>query len=195
MADNAGQAPTTPAADAPETPASNVVRSQDAEPQVFDATYVHQLRAEAAANRKRATEAETRLKALEDAQLTEQERLTKRVTELEPLAGSVRDYEAAMSEMLTARLAGMTPEAKKAVESLPAQDPLSRLRWLTANEALFTRQAAPKLDGGAGGGERQNAAPALTAEEEAMARKMGVSLEKYAARKAERLAESKAKGS
>ena len=129
-------------------------------------------------------ELRTKVKAVEDAQMSEQERLSKRLAELEPLTESVREYEAVMTEMLETRLKGMTPEAKKAVESLPVQDPLSRLRWLTANEGLFARSAAPKLDGGTGSGTRTSQ-PALTAEQEEIARKMGVSPEKYAARLAE----------
>lgn len=58
-------------------------KSGGQEPQTFDAEYVKALRAEAAANRKRAAEAEARLKAHEDEKLSEAERQTKRIAELE----------------------------------------------------------------------------------------------------------------
>lgn len=47
----------------------------------FDATYVKQLRQEAAANRKKAAEAEAKLKAREDADLSETQKLQKQADE------------------------------------------------------------------------------------------------------------------
>lgn len=52
-------------------------------PETFDADYVRKLRAEAAANRKKAQEANDRLKAIEDAQKSALELATEKLAELE----------------------------------------------------------------------------------------------------------------
>lgn len=56
---------------------------QAGEGQQFDAEYVRKLRAEAADYRKRLRELESKVKAEEEAKMTEQERLQKRLAELE----------------------------------------------------------------------------------------------------------------
>jgi hypothetical protein len=63
--------------------------------------------------------------------------------ERDTLQGRVGELETVIGEMLETRLKALSPEAKQAVESLPAGDALARLRWLNANEALFT----PKQQG------------------------------------------------
>jgi len=56
---------------------------QEPEPQRFDAEYVRKLRSEAAQYRKKLRDLEKALKAKEEAELSEQERLQKRVVEYE----------------------------------------------------------------------------------------------------------------
>jgi hypothetical protein len=79
----AGAEDNPPAGDPP-TPAPVTPPAAGQEPpKTFDAEYVAELRREAAANRKKAADAEARLKELDDAKLSETERLTKRTAELE----------------------------------------------------------------------------------------------------------------
>jgi len=138
---------------------------------------------EAASRRKRGEELEAELKRRQEAEMTEAERMQAKLKELEPQAQKATEYEAVIAELLEVRLKALTPEARKAVEDLPATDSLSRLQWLARNEALFTRQAAPKLDGGSGGGEREKDRPIqLTAEQLRAARAMNVDPEAYARR-------------
>ncbi len=79
----AGAEDNPPAGDPP-TPAPAPLTPPAADPPTtFDAAYVAELRREAAANRKKAADAEAKLKELDDAKLSETERLTKRTAELE----------------------------------------------------------------------------------------------------------------
>jgi len=138
---------------------------------------------ESASRRKQIEALEAEKKARAEAEMTETQRLESRLKDLEPKALKADEYQEVISELLEARLKALTPEARKAVEDLPATDALSRLQWLTRNEALFTRQAAPKLDGGQGGGERAQDRPIqLTEAQLAAARKMNVTPEAYAKR-------------
>jgi hypothetical protein len=138
---------------------------------------------EEAARRKRVDELEAELKRRQEAEMTEAERMQAKLKELEPQAQKASEYEAVIAELLDTRLKALTPEARKAVEDLPATDSLSRLQWLGRNEALFTRQQAPKLDGGQGGGERAQDRPIQLSEAQLKAaRAMNVTPEAYAAR-------------
>lgn len=82
----------------------------------FDTEYVRKLRAEAAEYRKRLRELESKVKAEEEAKLTEQERLQKRLAELERketeyqqlLQGRTLEYEV---KLHAARLGVVDPEA------------------------------------------------------------------------------------
>lgn len=137
---------------------------------------------EEAARRKRVDELEAELKRRQEAEMTEAERMQAKLKELEPQAQKATEYEAVIAELLDTRLKALIPEARKAVEDLPG-DALTRLQWLARNEALFTRQAAPKLDGGQGGGEREKDRPIqLTEAQLKAARSMNVTPEAYAAR-------------
>lgn len=87
------------------------------------------------------------------------EKAQARVAELEPKEKENEELRAVVEELLTARLKALTPEAKKAIENLPGEPgPVERLRWLTANEALFAKPAPTK--GNAGNGTNQNGAAA-----------------------------------
>lgn len=82
----------------------------------FDAEYVRKLRAEAAENRKKLREIEAKVKAEEEAKMTEHERLQKRLTELEykeaeylqSLQARTLEYEVKLS---AAKLGIIDPEA------------------------------------------------------------------------------------
>ncbi len=151
---------------------------------------VKDLRAENAKHRtgKKAAE-EAAAKAEEQRLLDEkkwQELAEKRAKELEalkPLADKVTMYE----EMLTATLAKRLEAIPKDFKSLVPDfgDPVKTLGWLDANNQLFATRRAPNLDGGAGTGGDSKSAPALTAEELAIAKQAGVSPERWAARKKE----------
>jgi hypothetical protein len=79
----AGAEDSPPAGEPPAPPPAPVTPPAADPPTTFDAAYVAELRKEAAANRKRAADAEARLKTIDEAALSETERLTKRATELE----------------------------------------------------------------------------------------------------------------
>ncbi len=86
------------------------------EPERFDAEYVRKLRAEAAEHRKKRRELEEILRQLEDAKLSETERLQKRLAELEK---QIADYERERQErtlkyetmLVASRLGIVDPEA------------------------------------------------------------------------------------
>lgn len=71
-----GQEP-TPSGQEPQPPASPPGQEPPASPERYDAEYVKELRRSEAATRKRLQDAEARIKALDDAQLSEQERTVK----------------------------------------------------------------------------------------------------------------------
>ena len=57
--------------------------------------------------------------------------------------------------MYETRLKSLPAPLRKAVESLPVQDPLDRMQWLDANEQLFAQaQAVPDINAGSGGGSK-----------------------------------------
>lgn len=99
----------------------------------FDEAYVKQLRDEAAANRKKATDAEKRLKALEDANLTDAQKKDARLKELEALEASIQTKEATWTtrerELLTENavalaVVGVDPEVADIVADLMKKSPL-----------------------------------------------------------------------
>jgi uncharacterized phage infection (PIP) family protein YhgE len=136
-----------------------------------------------AKRRRRIEELEAADKQRAEAAMTEAQKLQMKLAELEPRAQKALDYEAVIADLLEARLKALIPEARKAVEDLPATDPLARLQWLAKNESIFTRQSAPRLDGGTGGGERSTDRPIQLSEAQLKAaRAMNVNPEAYAKR-------------
>jgi hypothetical protein len=87
MAENTTPA-TPPAGDAGQPPAGNPPSEPPSgqEPKTFDEAYVKQLRTEAAGYRKRASEAETELQKIKDAQLSETERAKKEAADAQAKA-------------------------------------------------------------------------------------------------------------
>ena len=62
---------------------------------------------------------------------------------------------AVVQAMYDTRLKALPAPLRKAVESLPVQDPLDRLAWLDANEQLFAQaQTVPDINAGSGGGSK-----------------------------------------
>jgi hypothetical protein len=85
----------------------------------------------------------TKAKELEQAQLSETEKLQARIKELETPASAAKVYEDAIKETLAIREKAI-PETKRDLLELAPTDPAARLRWLTAAEAkgLFTVASA-----------------------------------------------------
>ena len=103
-----------------------------------------------------ATQAEAEKKRLAD-DAKWQELAEKTQAELAALKAEAERAErlgAVMTAMYDNRLKALPANLRKAVESLPATDPLDRLAWLDANESLFTQQhTVPDINAGAGGGK------------------------------------------
>lgn len=70
-----------------------------------------------------------------------------KIAELEPLKGqleaannTLEDYRTTVGEILTAKIEALGEAAKTAIENLPGEpDALGQLKWLNANETLFTK--------------------------------------------------------
>jgi len=100
----------------------------------FDAEYVRKLRAEAAEYRKRLRELESKVKADEEAKLTEQEKLQKRLAELER-------KEAEYKQILQART--LEYEVKLQASKLGVVDPDAAYRLLDLKQIEFDDDGRP----------------------------------------------------
>jgi hypothetical protein len=161
-----GQEPTTAdpgqePAGAPQDPPDN-----GQEPKTFDAEYVKSLRAEAAANRKAAKDANARIEALENEKLSETEKLKKEAEEGRKLG------ETATSKLRTVNLRdaltgkGFNGSQAKAVAKLLSgveyddqDEPTNIDAALKAAEAEYGDIAKPAGSGGFDGGPRGNGDP------------------------------------
>lgn len=111
---------------------------------------------------KAAKQAEKAAAELEKKQLAEnakwQELAEKTQAELAATKADAERLErvsAVVTAMYETRLKSLPAPLRKAVESLPVQDPLDRLAWLDANEGLFSQaQAVPDINAGSGGGSK-----------------------------------------
>lgn len=141
-------------------------------------------------------ESEATRQKQKDAELTEQNRWQElaesRAIELEAAnlkATRTDELEAALLQTLEARIEAIPENMRSIVPSHGT--PQERLAWLNENAEQLTMPKAPVMDGGAGshsGGGAQ--LPTLTAMEKELADQFGMTHEKYAKRKAARLAES-----
>ncbi len=147
---------------------------------------------------KRAKDAETKLKAKEDAELSETERLKKRADELESKADTATNKLREAKLLVALGEHGLTGARAKAAarlidgveydadsdEPTNLQDALDSAME-TYGDDLFTgatpKPKPPKLDGGVGNDDRDG--PSLTAEELEMAKSFGMTPEEYAAYK------------
>lgn len=110
----------------------------------------------------REKEQEKRAAELEKKQLAEnakwQELAEKTQAELAATKADAERLErvsAVVTAMYETRLKSLPAPLRKAVESLPVQDPLDRMQWLDANEQLFAQaQAVPDINAGSGGGSK-----------------------------------------
>lgn len=145
---------------------------------------------------KRAKDAETKLKAKEDAELSETERLKKRADELESKADTATNKLREAKLLVALGEHGLTGARAKAAAKLidgveydadsdeptNLQDALASAME-TYGDDLFTgatpKPKPPKLDGGPGNDDRDG--PSLTAEELEMAKSFGMTAEEYAA--------------
>jgi small-conductance mechanosensitive channel len=107
---------------------------EEQEQERFDADYVRKLRAEAAEYRKRLRELEGRVKAEEEAKMTEQERLQKRLAELER-------KEAEYQQVLQART--LEYEVKLQASKLGVVDPDAAYRLLDVKQIEFDDDGKP----------------------------------------------------
>lgn len=148
---------------------------------------------------KRAKDAEAKLKAKEDAELSETERLKKRADELEGKADTATNKLREAKLLVALGEHGLTGARAKAAarlidgveydtdtdEPTNLQDALASAME-TYGDDLFAgatpaKPKPPKLDGGAGNDDRDG--PSLTAEELEMAKSFGMTPEEYAANK------------
>jgi hypothetical protein len=104
-----GQEPTAPGTDSGQEP---VEGQPQAGTKTYDEKYVSELRKEAAANRKAKNDLEGRLKAIEDAQLSEQEKAAKRLQELEAKEQAYQERERQLLRENTIALAVAATDAK-----------------------------------------------------------------------------------
>jgi len=128
---------------------------QGSEPKVFDAAYVSRLRSEAAAHRREAQEAKTRVEEYENAQRSELEKAQAKTTKAEQRAAEFEAkllrFEVATEKQVPPRLVPLL--TGKTREELEAQAAL-----LLEN----VKPADPDFDGG----PREPAGPPKTPEEE-----------------------------
>ena len=127
---DAGQEPTATAEEKGAT-----TEAQAAEEERFDAEYVKGLRKESAAYRKRAQEAEARAKALEDAKLSETERMQNRLAELERQQA---DHERERQEWT------LRQEVNAAANAMGLVDADAAYKLLDMAELEFAESGAPK---------------------------------------------------
>ncbi len=140
MPDPEGQEPTTPTGQEPQaqpstptTPATSPGTPEPGttEPQTFDAKYVQQLRAEAASYR-------TKLKEIEDAQKTEEQKLKDSLTELTPKAQRAERLEAALAAQLEASRKDLPAHIIGLLDKLDTAD---QLEWIATNREALAQPA------------------------------------------------------
>lgn len=122
-----------------ETPQAGGDQQQQAgsgqEPEKFDASYVKQLRAEAASYRKRLADLEAKAKQDEDAKLSEADQLKKKLAELEAAAAQ----SAKVRQEQTTRY-----EVMLAASKLGIVDPDAAYRLLDQSTLEYGEDGAPK---------------------------------------------------
>lgn len=125
------------------------------EQKTFDAAYVKQLRDEAAANRRKAADAEKKLKALEDEKLSDSEKREKRLKELETENVQLKQQSRRSDIVAAAAAAGaINPQRVARLIDDDAEDVTKAVAELKKSDAyLFGRPGGGGADGGAGGRE------------------------------------------
>lgn len=156
------------------------------------------IAAKLAAAEKRAADAEAALKKQQrEASAKEKDVLTAQgqfkqlyetangeLEQLRPKAERVEALEATVKKMVDARVKGLPTQFQGLVPQYA--DPLQTLEWIEKNAGVLRNPNAPNLDPGAGQGASGGGGGStvtLTAEEAAIAKRMGVSPEKALAQK------------
>lgn len=157
--------------------------------QTFPAEYVQQLRQEAASYR-------TKLREIEEAQKTAEQKRLEQQQEWQTLAEqraaeveALRPYQ----EKYTAMLESVKTGNEKRIEQVPdvmrslippIDDPVTLGQWLDANWTILTgKPPVPTLNGGAGQTPARTQTVVLTDAELQIAHKMGLTAEQYLAAK------------
>jgi hypothetical protein len=188
MADEiTGMTPTTPETTT-DTPA-NGKTSIDSLPADVQA-YIRSLREENKTYRqtndailKAQQEAENKKLAENNEWRTLYEKAQQELEALKPTQQQAEQYKSALEGTLAKRLESLPVEYKSLVPEFG--DPVKTIAWLDANATLFAARRAPNLDAGVQGTTDGKGSPKLSAEETSMAAALGITLEKYAARKQE----------
>lgn len=171
----------TPVVDQEPEPGHDVL-TQDTK--TFDLAYVQDLRKENAKYRTKAKDLEQQKKDAEEATLTQQQEWQKlaeqrqaKIAELEPYQERYDGMITAVAESNTKRVASIPETMRQLVPDF--EDPLKLAGWLDANSQLLTKPVAPTVNGSAGSIVRPGDAEQLSAEELAVARKMGLTAQEY----------------
>lgn len=154
------------------------------ETKMFDATYVKELRSEAANYRTQLRALEQAQKDAEETRLTQQNEWQKlaeqRATEIDELSPYKDRYTGIVESIAVsnAKRVETIPDAMRGL--IPDfNDPVKLSGWLDANSQLLTKPLAPALNGNAGAGDRPTDAETLSAEELVAARKFGLTAKEY----------------
>ena len=110
-----------------------------------------------AAKAAQAAQAEAERKALAENQQWKElaEKTTAELETAKAAAARVERVDALIQSMYETRTKTLPAALRKAVESLPVTDPLDRLAWLDANEALFKQTAGvPDINAGQTGPQK-----------------------------------------
>ena len=131
----------------------------------FDAAYVKTLRQEAAANRKKATDLEAKLKARDDADLTETEKLKKQAAEATEKATQAEErsrQRVARAEVLTEATKAKIVDPDAAYRLIrddlefgddgEPKNVVALIKQLAKERPYLVQKAAGSADGGAGAG-------------------------------------------
>jgi hypothetical protein len=123
----AGETPAGPASP-PSSPVATVpTTDSETGPKVYSEEYVRQLMGETAQRRRELTALQAKLKAYEDAQLTETERTAQRLKELEPKAERTDRLEAALKAAVAAQTKGLPEHITAVLSKLTPEDQLDYL--------------------------------------------------------------------
>lgn len=147
-------------------------------------TYIKALRGEAAEKRKKLEALEAQMNEAQQRQLAEQGKWKELAEAREAELNKLKPYQA-RAQLLETKLSETNKERLKKIPEhfhslIPPLPPEELATWLDANEAKLITPPAPNLDAGAGGKSGGVSAANLSAEELAMAKKMGISPEDFA---------------
>lgn len=142
MADNTPEMGTPATSATPEAApndtaaAGSETSAEKAQPKTYDEAHVSKLNKEAEARRHENAELKKRLKAIEDAQLSETEKLKRDLEDLSPKAQRAERLETLLTKQLEAQKSALAPHGQKLVEKLAEKlDTADLLEWISENAA------------------------------------------------------------